>query len=246
MTPAESGLMASLNPLAPAFVTLAMLVATADASADQTAVAPAPSDPPTVAEAEHAPWSYEVRADLFPVSYRWSHVDEPFYRADIAGKSLYFSTGLGFRAISSEGHGVLVDGQYRIDGDWDGLSQEDEYLIRFGVAHLGYAYRYVGHRSRHPRRAWAITPHAALSAGAASKFGYVRGRDDVIPDRSPVFGARVGVDFDLHIQRFFLGWGVSYEILHHTQGALTRSSFLAWNVIPILRIGVNFGKRVQR
>lgn len=238
--------MARLDKLAPLLIALAFLVSTARASADEAADPAIQIDRPSMPEREHDPWSYEVRADLLPVSYRWSHIREPFYRADIAGRSLYFNVGLGLRTISTEGHGVLIDGQYRIDGDWDGLSQEDEYLIRFGVTHLGYAYRYVGRRSLNPRRAWAITPHAALSAGVASKFGYVRGRDDVISDRSPVLGARVGVDFDLHVQRFFLGWGVSYEILHHTKGALTRSSFLAWNVIPILRVGVNFGRRVQR
>ncbi|MGB5809094.1 MAG: hypothetical protein WBG86_01115 [Polyangiales bacterium] len=185
--------------------------------------------------------SYELRAELFSASNRWSHITQPFIDDDIAARSLYFTVGLGLRVFTERGHGLLLDGQYRFDSDFDGVAQEQSEPVRFGVAHVGYAYRYVARRSLRSRRTWAITPHGALSGGAAiGEFDDIDG----IPRRSPVFGARVGIDFDLHIHRFFLGWGLSYEILRHTKGVMTRSSFFAWSVIPIFRMGVNFGRRI--
>ncbi|MEM9727734.1 MAG: hypothetical protein AAF997_04060 [Myxococcota bacterium] len=235
--------MARLNPLT-AFIAVAVLAANGEASADQTAVPTAPSDRPTTGEAGHDPWSYEIRAEVLPASYRWSRITEPFPQAYVANGSLYFNLGLGLRAIAETGHGILVDGAYRLDADFDGINAEESFPIRFSVGHVGYAFRYVGRRSLRDHRAWAITPHAALSAGVARKLAFPGLTE--LPTRSAVVGARIGVDFDLHVHRFFLGWSVSYEVLRHTKGVLTRSQFLAWNFIPILRIGVNFGRRVQR
>jgi len=61
-----------------------------------------------------------------------------------------------------------------------------------------------------------------------------------------VVGFRVGFDIDLHLQRCFLGWGFSYEYLAHTRGSIRYSHFLAWNLIPVFRMGVVIGRRVQR
>lgn len=196
--------------------------------------------------ATEARFSYEVRAQLFGPSYRWSDVNGLGYPYDIAAKSLYFSPGAGFRLLGTRGHGFLVDGDYRFDADADGyLTVEDSFPIRFAVAHAGYAYRHIA-SLRPPnarRRTWSVTPHAAFSAGVARKMGY--DSRDAIPARSPVIGARVGLDLDLHLNRFFLGWSFSYELLHHTKGSLARSNFLAWNAIPLFRIGANFGRKVQ-
>lgn len=191
-------------------------------------------------------WSYEVRAQLFSPSYRWSKISPPSPITRAAERSLYLSPGLGFRAIADEGHAILVDGDYRLDFDVDGISDEDEFRIVFGVAHVGYGYRYVAGRAGPPRplRTWTITPHVSLAAGAARK----QKREDLsdIPRRSPVVGARVGVDFDLRVEEFFVGWTLSYEALLHTRGGLQWSHFLAWNAIPIFRMGFSFGHSVER
>ncbi|MEM7135004.1 MAG: hypothetical protein AAF500_00415 [Myxococcota bacterium] len=212
-----------------------------------TALAETAAVGPEVATERARPrFSYEVRAQIFNPSYRWSDVGSLEYPHTIGAKSLYFSPGLGFRLISAAGHAVIVDGDYRFDADFDGYATvEDSFPIRFGVAHAGYAYRHIT-RLRPPsarRRSWTVAPHAAFSAGVARKMAY-RGLDG-IPGRSPVIGARVGLDLDLHFRSFFLGWSLSYEFLHHISGGLTRSNFLTWNFIPLFRMGVNFGRKVQ-
>ncbi|MGB5809676.1 MAG: hypothetical protein WBG86_04045, partial [Polyangiales bacterium] len=140
----------------------------------------------------------------------------------------------------------LLDGEYRLDTDFDGIFDETHYPITFGVAHAGYAYRYVAGRRRQSSRVrvWTITPHASVAAGAARSTANVY--MPVIPTRSPVVGARVGLDLDLHVNRFFLGCSLAYEFLHHTRGPLTRSNFFSWNVVPVFHMGVNFGRRVRR
>jgi hypothetical protein len=96
----------------------------------------------------------------------------------------------------------LVDGEYRFDFDGDGINAEDRYRIQFGVAHVGYAYRYVVHPRRRPdRRAWALTSHLSAAVGLAKKPDYLS--QEFIREKSPVAGARVGVDLDLHVGRFF-------------------------------------------
>lgn len=212
-----------------------------------TGAAPTSAQPPADPSV-----SFELRAQLFSPSYRWSNDLYDFgqgelHAAEVAERSLYFSPGLGLRVFSSRQHGLLVDGEYRFDSDLDVifLDMEDTYRIRFGVAHVGYAYRYVIRPPRRPeRRAWALTPHVSLAAGRARKLDYLS--HELIPERSPVVGVRVGVDLDLHVQRFFVGWSLRYEYLRHTKGELRYSHFLSWNAIPFFRIGADIGRRVQR
>lgn len=207
--------------------------------------APASAQPP-----ERRSISYELRAQLFSASYRWSNElyevgQRERYPADAAEQSLYFTPGLGLRVFSSRQHGLLVDGEYRFDFDVDGwFSVEEDYRIRFGVAHVGFAYRHVIHPRRRPdRRAWAVTPHVSAAAGRARNLDLWH---DFIPEKSPVVGVRVGIDLDFHVKRFFMGWSLGYEYLRHTKGELRYSHFLSWNAIPFLRIGVDLGAPVQR
>lgn len=188
--------------------------------------------------------SYELRAQVFTPSYRLSRFNTTNRYTDDTSRDLYFSPGLGFRVVAKRGHALLVDGEYRFPSNIAISLDGRVYApIRFGVAHLGYAYRFWAGRSRTPRRVrrWAITPHVALSSGAAQK----RDGETVsgVPPRAPVIGARTGVDLDIHMGRVFLGWTFSYEYLHHTRGTLTQSNFFVWNLLPLLRIGVNFSGR---
>jgi hypothetical protein len=191
--------------------------------------------------------SVEIRVQVFAPSYRWSSLETAFDVPSSAGQSFYFVPALGARFYSKSGHGALVDADYRFDMD------ADTFLDFFGttsttdftVAHAGYAYRHVVASRRDPERlAWALTPHASLSAGAA--FNELRGGGIVIRDRSPVVGGRVGFDIDLHIDRFFLGWSFRYEGLAHTQGAVRASHFLSWNLIPVFQMGAVIGRKVQK
>ncbi|MEM7138026.1 MAG: hypothetical protein AAF500_15705 [Myxococcota bacterium] len=223
-------------------ITLLLVTSLAStASADTTS-----GDAEVPTEVPGASFSYELRAQVFSPSYRWSDVDALGYPYNIAAKSLYFSSGLGLRVVHRSGHAFFVDGDYRFDSDVDGwFGHEDEYRVRFGTAHAGYGYRHVADRRR-PNgriRVWTITPNGTLSAGVATtdRSAY----REAIPSHSPVVGARVGVDLDLHLSRFFFSWSFSYEYLHHTRGSLTHSNFLAWNVIPVFRMGVNLGRRVR-
>lgn len=63
--------------------------------------------------------------------------------------------------------------------------------------------------------------------------------------RSPVVGARFGLDIDLYIKRFFMGWTLAYDFLKHTKGPLRVSDFFSWNVIPVFAIGVALGAEMQ-
>ena len=88
-----------------------------------------------------------------------------------------------------------------------------------------------------------MTPHASLSAGASYSSG--SGRLAFLSEQSPVVGARFGVDLDLHINRFFMGWTLRYEVLKHTRGSIGVSHFLSWNVIPVFAMGAVIGGKVQ-
>jgi hypothetical protein len=56
----------------------------------------------------------------------------------------------------------------------------------------------------------------------------------------------VGVNVDLHINRFFMGWALAYEGLAHLSGGPLKSSqFVAWTLIPVFRLGVDLGPRIQ-
>lgn len=205
----------------------------------------------TSARADDGLLSTEIRVGVFAPSFRWSNRladTERFF--DNAEKSLYFAPSLGARFYPRGAHGVTVDADYRIDTDPDSICLISfggpcplSFRIPFAVAHAGYAYRHIVESPRAPyRRAWAFTPHVSFSAGAALSEHDAAG----IPRRSPVVGGRAGFDIDLHLDRFFLGWSFSYEILAHTRGSIHYSHFFAWNAIPVFRVGGLIGRRVQR
>jgi hypothetical protein len=61
---------------------------------------------------------------------------------------------------------------------------------------------------------------------------------------SPIW--RVGVNVDVHIRRFFMGWAVAYEGLAHLSlGPLKSSQFVLWTLVPAFRLGVDLGPRIQ-
>jgi hypothetical protein len=194
--------------------------------------------------------STELRFRVFTTSYRWSNFSSNATNPPATGKrSLYVVPALGVRFYPKNGHGALVDVDYRFDVDADRegpflciFDCPPYFVTEFAVAHAGYAYRHVIRSRRDPERlAWALTPHVSLSAGAAFS-----GQTDVsVTERSPVVGGRVGFDVDLHIKRFFLGWTLRYEILRHTKGSLRTSHFISWNVIPAFAIGAVIGRKVQ-
>lgn len=203
----------------------------------------------TPVQAEEPLLSTEIRAGLFPASFRWSnHLPAAAAFIDNAEKSLYFVPSLGARFYPRGSHGAMVDLDYRFDSDTDSVcffsfDPCPTFQIDFAVVHAGYAYRHIVESPKSPyRRAWAFTPHVSLAAGVAISEHSVDG----IPHSSAVVGGRAGFDIDLHLQRFFLGWSFSYEILGHTRGSIHYSQFFAWNAIPIFRIGGVIGRRVQR
>jgi hypothetical protein len=201
------------------------------------------------AAAEDQSLSTEIRFSLFPASYRWSNGLLPEGR--FAEKSLYFSPSLGARLFPHGRHGATIEVDYRIDSDTDSICLDifgtstcaPGFQIDFVTVHVGYAYRYIVHSPKKPyKRAWAFTPRVSFATGAALSRVVAAG----LRRSSPVVGFRVGFDIDLHLQRFFLGWGFSYEYLAHTRGSIRYSHFFAWNLIPVFRMGVVIGRRVQR
>ena len=196
--------------------------------------------------------STELRFRLFTTAYRWSSyrslsLDLP----DSAKRSLYAVPAIGARFYPKNRHGALVDLQWRMDIDVDSSASficifecPPQWWTEFFVAHIGYAYRYAIPGPRKPGRiAWTVTPHASLSAGASFSTG--SGILEFLREQSPVVGARFGVDLDLHINRFFMGWTLRYEFLKHTRGGIGVSHFLSWNVIPVFAIGGVIGGKVQ-
>jgi len=194
--------------------------------------------------------STELRFRLFTTAYRWSsYRSEAANLPDTGKRSLYLVPALGARFYPKHGHGMLVDVDYRTDIDLDSnagflciFDCPTTLTTQFAVAHAGYAYRYVIPSHKQGRLTWTVTPHASVAAGAS--FSYVSSpfRQS---SRSPVVGARFGLDIDLHIRRFFMGWTLRYEILRHTKGALRLSHFLSWNVVPVFAIGAVIGRKVQ-
>lgn len=56
----------------------------------------------------------------------------------------------------------------------------------------------------------------------------------------------MGVNVDLHIERFLMGWALEYEGVKHVSGAPIGSShFVRFTLIPIFRIGVDLGPTIQ-
>ena len=194
--------------------------------------------------------STELRIRLFTTAYRWSsYRSEDANLPDTGKRSLYLVPSLGARFYPKHGHGVLVDVEYRTDIDVDSnagflciFDCPTTLTTEFAVAHAGYAYRYVIPSHKQGRLTWTVTPHASVAAGAS--FSHVSSpfRQS---SRSPVVGARFGLDIDLHIKRFFMGWTLRWEILSHTKGLLRLSHFLSWNVVPVFAMGAVIGRRVQ-
>lgn len=195
-------------------------------------------------------FSAELRFRLFTTAYRWSSYSSDVVELPGSGRrSLHLVPSFGARFYTKHDHGVLVDVDYRFDIDVD--SNADFLCIfncpptlwtQFVVAHVGYAYRYVIPSRSTGRITWTVSPHASLAAGSS----YNEGSDSRgVSARSPVVGARFGVDVDLHIKRFFMGWSLQYEILKHTKGPLRLSHFLAWNVVPVFAMGAVLGRKVQ-
>jgi hypothetical protein len=90
--------------------------------------------------------------------------------------------------------------------------------------------------------AWAFTLHGSLSTGASIN----RTASGDYDFSAAVLGGRVGVNVDIHIKRFFMGWAFAYEGLAHLSlGPLKSSQFVAWTLVPVFRIGVDLGPRIQ-
>jgi len=200
---------------------------------------------------KRASLSSELRFRFFTTSYRWSSYRSGAIDLPDSGKqSLYLVPALGVRFYPKNGHGVLVDVDYRLDID---LDSDAEFLCifdcpprlwtEFVVAHAGYVYRYViGTPRQSGRLVWTFTPHASVAAGAS----YTEGSEPFNQrEQSAVVGARFGLDVDLHIKRFFMGWTLRYEVLKHTKGSLRLSHFVSWNVIPAFAIGAVIGREVR-
>lgn len=194
--------------------------------------------------------STELRFRIFTTSYRWSSYRSGAMDLPDSGKrSLYVVPALGVRFYPKNSHGVLVDVDYRLDMDVDSDAEflcifdcPPQLWTEFVVAHAGYAYRYVIRPRESGRLAWTLTPHASVAAGASYTEGSERFNQR---EQSAVVGARFGLDIDLHINRFFMGWTLRYEILKHTKGSLRLSHFVSWNVIPVFAIGAVIGREVR-
>lgn len=194
--------------------------------------------------------STELRFRIFTTAYRWSSYRSGAMDLPDSGKrSLYVVPALGVRFYPKNSHGVLVDVDYRLDMDVDSDAEflcifdcPPQLWTEFVVAHAGYAYRYVIRPRESGRLAWTLTPHASVAAGASYTEGSERFNQR---EQSAVVGARFGLDIDLHINRFFMGWTLRYEILKHTKGSLRLSHFVSWNVIPVFAIGAVIGREVR-
>jgi hypothetical protein len=193
--------------------------------------------------AEEKKTSVELRFVISSPSARWSVVDErPGVDSFHSRQSLYFGPGIGVRVFPKQPHhGVIVDVQYSFDTDLDSIHvTPGSWRTDFVIARVGYGYRFIKHANE--KMTWAFTPHGSFSAGAAINRTN-SGRDTA---SAPVLGGRVGVNVDLHIERFFMGWALAYEGLAHLSGGpLNSSQFVSWTLIPVFRIGVDLGPRIQ-
>jgi hypothetical protein len=223
-----------------------LLTLTATAKADETSGDT--KETSSGAEASSAPadaerTSVELRFVVFSPSLRWSVVEErEGIDAFHSRQSLYVGPGIGVRVFPKQPHhGVIVDAQYSVDTDVDTkFSDREGWRTDFIVARVGYGYRFVKHANE--KMAWAFTPHGSFSAGASIN----RNRRESYATSAPVLGGRVGVNVDVHIRRFFMGWAFAYEGLAHLSlGPLKSSQFIAWTLIPAFRLGVDLGPSIQ-
>jgi len=167
------------------------------------------------------------------------------YDLQYAQKSMYLDPAIGFSLFPSTGHGFFAEAEYMLDLDADAVLDDAApgFRIDLPLLRAGYVHRWIVPGPRRPdRRAHVFTVNAGLATGVAR----ARNPNYGIPQFSPVIGSTVGVGYELHIQRFFMGFNASYDLLYHTRGVLHRSQIVRWNVCPLLRIGVDFGRRVQR
>lgn len=165
----------------------------------------------------------------------------PLYRVSGPGtgttldEGVGFSVGAGTRIYHRSGHGLLLELQRVEDPDLDGIFDERaETPLDFTLQYFGYARRWVRPMER-PSRAFATTLHGSLALGTASRG----------PDGGFAWGARVGVDLDIHFGRFFFGWRFSYALLFHDHLEVERSSLLGASLTPFVRLGFTLGPRLR-
>jgi len=210
---------------------------------------PAEAPAPVSEAQESAPaskkTSAELRITIISPSGRWGKVDARTDRITThSERSLYYGPGLGARIyIRQPNHGLLVDFDYRLDTDIDSINTDSPWKTDFVVGRVGYAFRFFRHAN--PKMTWSFTPHASFS------FGGIIDRNegalgDFVSARGTVIGGMIGMNVDLHIERFFFGWAVEYEGLKHLSGTpLISSHFIRWTLVPIFRIGVDLGPPIQ-
>ncbi|MEM7437573.1 MAG: hypothetical protein AAF436_20640 [Myxococcota bacterium] len=231
------------------FVTMTVLAAHVAADSAPDVV----STPPPDSDRTLPPLSTELRFGVSSLAVRWSD-SAPTPGVDAGGGGgFYWVPSLEARLYTESGHGATVGVDYRLDfdvlgdfcvfGSCDNVANVD---VDFFVAHVGYAYRFVRHPRRAPKtRAWTFTPYARVATGLAFFDSRRLPPNTSVVNRSPLVGGGIGFDIDFHIQPFFFGWSVGYDLLFHTRGAISRSGFLQFNIMPVGRLGVVLGRRVQ-
>jgi hypothetical protein len=238
------------------FVTLAVAAGMVDPAASTEAQESSTGAEETPAQAEETSTeadetspadertSYELRFTIMSPSARWSKVENAML-ARHADRSLYYGPGIGFRVfIKQPHHGLLVDFDYKVDSDVDSLNLTSGWKTDFAIAHVGYAYRFIKHANQ--KMTWAFTPHASFSAGGTINRDQGPILGERFTSRGAAIGARFGVNVDLHIERFIMGWALEYEVLGHVRGApLETSHVVRFTLIPIFRIGVDLGPKIQ-
>ena len=197
------------------------------------------SSPVAGPSADSKKTSAELRITLISPSGRWGKVDARTDRlTKHSERSLYYGPGLGARIfIKQPHHGLLVDFDYRLDTDIDSINSDSAWKTDFVLGRIGYAFRFF--RRANERMTWSFTPNASFSVGGIIDRNEGR-LGDFVSARGVVIGGMVGMNVDLHIERFFFGWAVEYEGLKHLSGEpLISAHFIRWTLIPIFRIGVD-------
>lgn len=161
-----------------------------------------------------------------------------------AERSLYYGPGLGTRVfIKQAHHGLLAEFDYRLDTDIDSINSDSAWKTDFVLGRVGYVYRFFRHAN--DKTTWSFSAHGSLSFGGVIDRNEGR-LGDWVSARGWVIGGMVGMNVDLHLDRFFFGWAVEYEGLKHLSGTpLDSSHFIRWTLIPVFRIGVDLGPKIQ-
>ena len=224
-------------------VLVALLLASSAEAQDKATEAEAPSGSEPAAESKRT--SAELRITILSPSGRWGKVDARTDRLTRhSERSLYYGPGLGARIfIKQPHHGLLAEFDYRLDTDIDSINSDSAWKTDFVLGRIGYAFRFFRHANR--KMTWSFTPTASFSFGGVIDRNEGR-LGDWVSARGMVVGGMVGMNIDLHIERFFFGWAVEYEGLKHLSGEpLISSHFIRWTLIPVLRIGVDLGPPIQ-